>query len=65
MTEKKFTRQQIWRHNGHIGSAKMMIAQCRSMLKSKTLTEEAKAIVVRIEQDAEFLASALKEKAKP
>jgi hypothetical protein len=52
--------QERWRHNGHMGSARMMVQNCRSILNSPTATDEAKAIAVRIENDAEMLGEALR-----
>lgn len=52
--------QERWKHNGFMGSARMMQQQCRAILCSNTTTDEAKAIAVRIEQDAEMLGEALR-----
>ncbi len=52
--------QERWRHNGHMGSVRMMVQNCRSILNSSTATDEAKAIAVRIEADAEMLGEALR-----
>lgn len=52
-------RQARWKHNSFLGHARMMQVQCRIILCSTTATDEAKAIAVRIEQDAELLADAL------
>ena len=53
-------RQERHQHNGFLGSAAMMRAQCRAILNSKTATDEAKQIAVRIENDAEMLREALR-----
>lgn len=60
MTKTWAKRQAVWRHNGFLGSAKMMQAQCIAILKSTTATDEAKQIAVRIETDARLLADALR-----
>lgn len=53
-------RQERHRHNGYLGSAAMMRAQCQTILNSTTATDEAKQIAVRIEHDAEMLSEALR-----
>jgi hypothetical protein len=53
-------RQECWKHNSFLGHARMMQMNCQAILNSKTATEEAKAIAVRIENDAEMLETALK-----
>lgn len=52
--------QARWKHNSFMGSAMMMKRNCQSILTSDTATDEAKAIAVRIEQDAELLGEALR-----
>lgn len=49
-----------WWHNSYLGHAQMMQQQCRTILCSTTATDEAKAIAVRIEQEAEMLSEALR-----
>lgn len=53
-------RQARWKHNSFLGHARMMQMQCKAILMSATATDEAKAIAVRIEQEAEMLADALR-----
>lgn len=60
MTPAWHARQERWRHNSFLGHARMMRMQCIAILSSKTTTDEAKQIAVRIEQDAELLAEALR-----
>jgi hypothetical protein len=55
-------RQSVWRHNGYIGSARMMEVQCNSIIDASTTTSEAKEIAVRIRADARLLRIALNER---
>lgn len=55
-----YARQDRWRHNSYLGHVRMMRQQCRAILCSNTATDEAKAIAVRIENDAEMLGEALR-----
>lgn len=59
-SKQQAARDARWQHNSFIGHARMMQMQCKAILSSVTATDEAKAIAVRIEQDAEFLADALR-----
>lgn len=55
-----YVRQSRWKHNSFTGHARMMQMQCQAILNSTTATDEAKAIAVRIENDAEMLGEALR-----
>lgn len=48
MSEGWTKRQAIWRHNSFRGHAKMMQAQCRAIMDSKTTTADAKASAKQI-----------------
>lgn len=52
-------------HNSYQGRTRMALANIRTILRSPTTTEDAKAIAVRIEQDLEFLLEALKVRVDP
>lgn len=64
-SEGWYKRQEIWRHNGYIGSAHMMMAQCNGILQSKTATTEAKKEAMTIYKAAERLAIALRKGRAP
>lgn len=55
-------RQARWRHNGFIGSAKMMQAQCNAIIKSPTTTTDTKNLAAEIKLWAGTLALKLKER---
>ena len=59
-TKAWFRRQERWRHNGHIGSAHMMIAQCRNIIAAETTSSDAKRLAKEIGLKANDLALALK-----
>lgn len=58
-TKAAHDRDARWRHTSYLGHVRMMQQQCRAILCSATATDEAKAIAVRIENDAEMLGEAL------
>ena len=59
----KFARRQaINSHNGLLGGACFIRRVAWTVLNAKTTSDEAKVIAVRIEQDAELLINALKER---
>lgn len=51
-----FKRQEIWKHNSFHGHAIMMIANCNTIIGSKTATNESK----RLAQEIQPLAARLK-----
>lgn len=53
-------RQARWRHNAHIGSAAMMLANCNSIITSSTTTEESKETARKIATLAAYLRETLK-----
>lgn len=58
----KFTRKEIWEHNGFLGRAAMAEKGMIAILRSRTATPEAKRFAVRIQKEARNLASALKKR---
>ena len=57
-------RREIWRHNGFLGSARMMQMQCGAIMCSQTATHEAKVRASEICAKARDLYELLKERAK-
>lgn len=60
----RFTRKEIWRHNGFAGSARMTQAQMAAIQSSSTTTKRTKQLAVQIEALAVELAGSLKERAE-
>lgn len=42
-------RQNVWRHNGFMGSAKMMQSQCAAIINSETTTPGTKYLAQQIQ----------------
>lgn len=56
-------RRAIWRHNGFLGSARMMQMQCQAIMCSPTATLEAKVRASEICAKARDLYELLRERA--
>jgi hypothetical protein len=53
-------RNYIWRHNSFFGFARMMHAQCETLIKAESTTPEAKATALRIKNEVHVLIRQLK-----
>lgn len=60
----KFTRREVWQHNGLRGSVAMSKAQMRKIITSKTATATAKGLAAEIEFQLSVLQTHLKERAE-
>ena len=58
----RFTRRQIWRHNGLFGHTAMARQAMRAVQESQTATRDAKLLASSIERDLIRLAQLLKER---
>ena len=62
MTPAWIARQERWKHNSFHGHAAMMMQNARSILESRTATDEAKDIANRIYMLASQLKANLKDR---
>lgn len=53
-------RKKVWRHNSFFGHARMMLAQCESIIHSPTTSPDTKATAQRISSEVHVLIKNLK-----
>lgn len=56
----RFTRREIWRHNGLLGSTRFAMNAVANVLSARTTTKEAKATAAKIDTLLRQLLSELK-----